>query len=434
MARGFRFEPLAKIASGGTATVYVGAEQGDASGATVALKRPHPHVLDDERQRATLLREARVAAGLHHPNIVQVREVEVFGGEMQLVMDYVEGTALGTLIASEAKTGGRLPVAIAVRIVLDATTGLCALHAQRDAEGRVLGLVHRDVSPQNILVGIDGVARLTDFGLARAAYDGAPSTTQGTLKGKLGYMAPEYVSHGQVDPGVDVFAMGVVLWETLAGQRLFRGDNEGQTLDRVLHEPTPSLATIAPELAAYDALLAGALAKSPRDRLGSAQALFDELGRVARSCNQLAAQEDVGAYVARAASGELEERGSRVTQALAGRRRRALRRPATALLLLALVSVLGAGAVLARGRARPVTEAAETATTAAAQTTPPPALPDTSPVPAAAPSALAEAASPPPPSSAAAQPRRPVVPSGAPAPSAARGLPPNPYVRHSSTR
>src|ERR1700720_3617702 len=116
----FRFTPLAKIASGGTATVYVGR----GPGGLVALKRPHPHVLEDERQRAALLREAQIAASLHHPNIVEVREVEAPGAQMQLVMTYVEGSALGALIALEAKRDLRMPPNIAVRIVIDACAGL----------------------------------------------------------------------------------------------------------------------------------------------------------------------------------------------------------------------------------------------------------------------------------------------------------------------
>jgi hypothetical protein len=393
----------------------------------VALKRPHPHVLDDARQRATLLREAKVAASLHHPNIVQVREVEEVGHELQLVMDYVEGTDLGTLVASSAEAGGRIPVAIAIRIVLDATAGLAALHEQRDTEDRVLGLVHRDVSPQNILVGVDGVARLTDFGLAKAAYDGVPSTTQGTLKGKLGYMAPEYVSTGQVDPGVDVFAMGVVLWEALAGRRLFRGENEGQTLDRVLHQPAASLGTVAPELVAYDAVLSRALAKKPAERLGSARALLEEIERVASGSGRVATREEVGAYVARAASVELEGRRERVSQVLTARRRKRVMRPGGAV-LASSAFLFAAWAIFGRGHAAPSPAGSDV----------PRAADDPAPTPPAESARVVDVATDanvprersadepsaaPAPASAAPVPRRPLVPKDP------RALPPNPYVR-----
>ena len=341
-----RFEPLAKIASGASATVYVGAAADD-PGALVALKRPHPHVLEDERQRVTLLREASVAAALHHPNVVQVREVEVQGSELQLVMDYVEGAAFGTLVASEAEKGARIPPAIAIRIVLDAAAGLQALHDQRDPEGRVLGLVHRDVSPQNILVGIDGVSRLTDFGLAKAVYQGAPSTTQGTLKGKLGYMAPEYVKLGQVDAGVDVFGLGVVLWEALAGRRLFHGENEAQTLDSIMHAEAPRVSAEVPALGGLDAVVAGALAKDPRKRAASAGELAKDLEQAARATGLSATHEEVGAYVQRAARAELEARRASVASALAARRRRSLRWPAVG--IAAAATAVAAVAFVALG-------------------------------------------------------------------------------------
>jgi serine/threonine protein kinase len=322
MAPRFRYAPLTKIASGGTATVYIGARRSGSRRHLVALKRPHPHVLEDPRQRAEVLREAHVAASIQHPNVVGVREVETEADEMQLVMDYVEGAALGTLIALEARKDARLPPAIALRIVLDACQGLAAVHAQTDEHGRLLGLVHRDVSPQNILVGVDGRARLTDFGLAKAMYTAAPSTTQGTLKGKLGYMAPEYVHRGQVDRAVDVFAMGVVLWEALAGLRLFRGDNEAQTLDRVLREDPGPLAAMSPELAMLDGVVARATRKEPGSRMASAGELAAALSDAIRRAGiVLPPEEEVGAYVRRAVGEELAGREERVASALQARRR-----------------------------------------------------------------------------------------------------------------
>ena len=319
MAARFRYAPLAKIASGGTATVYIGAR--GAGGELVALKRPHVHVLEDPRQRREVLREANLAAGFRHPNIVGVHEVEADGDELQLVMDYVEGTTLGSLIVLEARREARVPPRVALRILLDACQGLAAVHREANEQGELLGLVHRDVSPQNILVGVDGRARLTDFGLARAVYAGAPSTTQGTLKGKLGYMAPEYVHRGQVDRGVDVFAMGVVLWETLAGRRLFRGDNEAQTLDKVLKEEPGPLAAIAPELAALDPLILRAVAKDPEARFPSAVELLSSLEAAASAAGLVGTQQEVALYLEHAVGEELLERRARVHAALRARRR-----------------------------------------------------------------------------------------------------------------
>jgi eukaryotic-like serine/threonine-protein kinase len=428
MKNAVRFVPLAKIASGATATVYVGAPVRGPKGTLVALKRPHPHVLDDERQRETLLREARVASALHHPNLIEVREVETFGQELQLVMDYVEGAALGTLIALEARGGGSLPTGVAVRVVLDACAGLEAVHEQRGEDGRLLGLVHRDVSPQNIIVGIDGVARLTDFGLAKAIYEGAPSTTQGTLKGKLGYMAPEYVSRGRLTSQVDVFALGVVLWEALAGQRLFRGDNEIQTLDRILRELPPPLASLVPALAPFDPVVAAAVAKDPTDRLPSARAFAEALEQAARSTGAVATAEEVGAYVTRVVGAELAERRARVGEAARQRSRRvAIARVGWALGLG--VPLLAAAAVVAvRGRTAPPAVSAEVHPPAAA----PLPAPSTPPMETANPSPPApETSAPPTLASAPPPPPSPHVRTATPT---AHGLPPNPYVHHAPPR
>jgi eukaryotic-like serine/threonine-protein kinase len=409
----FRYTPLAKLASGGTATVFVGARaRGGASG-LVALKRPHPHVLDDARQRAEVLREAHVAASLHHPNVVGVREVEVQGDEVQLVMDYVEGAALGTLIALEAKNDARIPPSIALCIVLDACQGLAAVHLQTDEHGRLLGLVHRDVSPQNILVGVDGCARLTDFGLAKAMYTAAPSTTQGTLKGKLGYMAPEYVNRGEVDRSVDVFAMGVVLWEALAGLRLFRGDNEAQTLDRVLRDEPISLANVAPELGPLDAVIARATCKAPDQRLASgaelAAALSDAIGRT----GLVASRREVGEYVERAVGIELAERRGRVESSM-----RRWRRALWAIGSLVVLSIAGVVAASVTPREHPALSTAiamTTATTTATTTGTATATSTWTPAPSSTPSTLPAATHSPA--------HRP------PHPPSSSALPPNPYDR-----
>jgi len=415
----FRYGILAKIASGGTATVYVGARAGDAT--LVALKRPHPHVLEDERQRAALLREAALAASFRHPHIVGVRLVEEAGANLQLVMDYVEGSALGTLVALAAKSDDRIPIAVAVRIVLDASAGLHAVHEHR-VEGRDLGLLHRDVSPQNILVGIDGVARLTDFGIAKAIYDGASSTTQGTLKGKLGYMAPEYVHRGQLDRAIDVFAMGVVLWEALAGRRLFRGDNEAQTLDRVLRAEVPPLAGVAKELAVFDRVVGRALAKDPAERFPSAEAFASALEAAAGGSNMLATHAGVADYVARVASPELSRRRDEI-RAARGQRGRFVRLAGWA----ALAATVAAASIVLGLRSSPAPSAAPLS--ASASPAPPSSSSSVTPSDPASPSASAASEDPeieldPSPSSSA-SPRRP-------RPTPPRQPPPNPYVHRGS--
>jgi serine/threonine-protein kinase len=409
-----RHEPLLKLASGGAGSVFVGAARGDAR--LAALKRPHPHLLEDPRQRASFLAEARLASRIHHPHVVGVREVEEDDGTLQLVMDYVEGASLGQLILHGARTGARLPAAVAVRVVLDACAGLHAAHELRDEAGAPLGLVHRDVSPQNILVGLDGAARVTDFGVAKEVRAARAATTEGVLKGKVGYLAPEYVRGRPIDRRADVFAMGVVLWEALAHKRLFRGAHEAEALELVLHEPAPPVSLYAPEAGTtLDAVLARALEKSPDDRFPSAESLAEALRAAAEPASLIASREDVARAVEAAVGDELRARRAEIADKLAALAP-APRRSRVLAVLAGGALILGAVVFLPRPWARPepappVAPAAEPSASAAPPADPPP--------PASAPSA-----EPPPRPSAA---RRPPVP--APTASAKRGktLPANPY-------
>ena len=291
------------------ATVFLGALQGDLGfRQLVAIKRPHPHLLDDRGFRDAWMREARLAAGIHHANVVDVRDVEAVGDAIQLVMDYIEGASLGELVAAATRGGERVPAAVAVRVVLDACAGLHAAHEARDDAGAPLGLVHRDVSPQNILVGVDGVARVTDFGIAKCAEAGEQPTTQGMLKGKAGYMAPEYVRGEAVDRRADVFAIGVVLWEALTGKRLFRGDNDGETLGRVLEARAPALSESDASLAPLDGVVARALARDRADRFATTEEMASTIEAAASQHGLLATHADVGRFVRSTVGERLEER------------------------------------------------------------------------------------------------------------------------------
>jgi serine/threonine-protein kinase len=322
---GLRYAPLVKLASGGMATVYVGALRGPLGFRTiVALKRLHPHLLEDASSRAALLAEARLASRIRHANVVDVRDVEVVGESVQLVMDYVEGAPLGQLIARGGIAigapggGARIPPGVAVRIVLDACARLHAAHELLDDSGAPVGLVHRDVSPQNLIVGLDGVTRVADFGIAKEALGARDPTTDGALKGKIGYLAPEYVRGQPVDRRADVFALGVVLWEALAHKRLFRGANEAEALELVLRAPAPSLAGFAPEVGErLDAVVSRAVAKSPSDRFASAAALGEALEAAARPAGLVASHAEVGRTVAAAVADEIAERRAAIQERLA---------------------------------------------------------------------------------------------------------------------
>jgi serine/threonine-protein kinase len=251
----------------------------------VALKAMHPHIASEPDFVDMFLDEARLAARIHHPNVVGTSDVQQDESGLFLVMDYIEGAALQIILRDLWLRGQNVRLDVALRIFLDALAGLHAAHELTDSDGQPFHLVHRDVSPQNILVGTDGVARLTDFGVARAR--SRLATTQGgQLKGKLTYMAPEQVRGEPVDRRTDLYAAGVVLWEMLAGQRLHRGDNDGAIVQCILEGVSRSPRDASPEVPepVSDACMR-ALCFEPDDRFATAadfaeaiEAAADEAG------------------------------------------------------------------------------------------------------------------------------------------------------------
>src|SRR5579859_4334196 len=233
-----------EIASGGMAAVHLGRVDG-AGGftRTVAIKHLFPQYARDAEFVAMFLDEARLAARVQHPNVISVQDVVVDGPDLFLVMDYVRGAPLSFLVRRVRERGMRTPAPIAARILCDALAGLHAAHEAKDSEGAPLAIVHRDVSPQNVLVGEDGVARVFDFGVAKAA--GRLQTTRvGQLKGKLSYMAPEQINDEPVSRLTDVYAAAVVYWETLTGQWLFQASDDRATFTKVLWSPVPAPSSI----------------------------------------------------------------------------------------------------------------------------------------------------------------------------------------------
>ncbi len=277
-----RYELVAEIASGGMATVYLARLVGMGGfRRLLALKRLHPHLARDAEFVQMFLDEARLAALIHHPNVVSIQEVGESEGAYFLVMEYVEGDTLAQLLSQANADGANIPAGVAVRVMLDVLSGLHAAHELRDEQGHLTGLVHRDVSPQNILVGVDGISRITDFGVARAQSRLASSTRVGQLKGKIAYMAPEQASGEEgIDRRADVFAAGIVLWEVLTGRRLFKAENEAATLWRVVSEPIapPSryLFDLDPRLSA---VCMKALERDPARRFQSCGEFADALER-----------------------------------------------------------------------------------------------------------------------------------------------------------
>ncbi len=329
-----RFELVAELASGGMASVFLARVDGAAGFRRLyAIKCLHPHLATQKEFVDMFLDEARLAARIHHPNVVPILEIGTSDRGYYLVMEYVAGETAAYFMSRGAAPATRLPVGVAVRVVLDALAGLHAAHELLGDDGRPLDIVHRDVSPQNILVGVDGTARITDFGIARAA-SRLSTTGADQLKGKLAYMAPEQARRGPVDRRLDVWAMGVVFWEMLTASRLFKAESDAATLSRVLSEaiPTPRDAGAdVPE--ALQAVCMRALQRDPEARFATAAAFADELERVARSNDAVAAPRDLKSFVdAALASDKTHERDPVTTSVprsapVSGRARAPVTRP-----------------------------------------------------------------------------------------------------------
>lgn len=294
-----RYELMGEIASGGMATVFLARLTGVGGFQRMyAIKRLHPHLQHETGFVEMFLDEARLAAGIHHPNVVPILEVGASENAYYLVMEYIEGDTLARLLARAASKKTRLPVPQVLRIAMDTLSGLHAAHELRDDKGDLAGVVHRDVSPQNVLVGADGISRITDFGVARAA-SRLTATRVGQLKGKIAYMAPEQASgDDDLDRRADVFAAGIVFWEALAHRRLFKAKNEAATLSRVLHEPIPDLHEIAPHISrAVCDVVMKALARNRDERLSTCAAFADALEIAANESGELSNARGVRSYM-----------------------------------------------------------------------------------------------------------------------------------------
>jgi serine/threonine protein kinase len=254
------------------ATVHFGRVAGSAGFArTVAVKRLHPHFAKDPDFVAMFLDEARLAARVQHPNVVATLDVAVKGDEVFLVMEYVHGESVAQLLRASRSQGVSIPLDVAVSIAAGVLHGLHAAHEAKSETGEPLLIVHRDVSPHNILVGTDGGVRVFDFGIAKAVGQ-HHSTRQGQLKGKLSYMPPEQLRGASLDRRADVYAVGVVLWELLTGKRLFAGDNEGAVVGQVLNQEVEPPSKLAPGVsAALDETVLTALSRDPARRFATAR-------------------------------------------------------------------------------------------------------------------------------------------------------------------
>ena len=245
--------------------------------------------------------EARLMAMIRHANVVSVIGAGVSNAGPYFVMEFVEGVSLWELLRKEARAGRRVPLTRVLGIVEQAATGLSAAHELRDKQGRPLSVVHRDVSPQNLLIGTDGVVRLADFGIAKV--NQSERTETGVLKGKVGYMAPEQLSFDEPTYASDLFALGVVLFEALTGRRLYGGEYR-RAAKAILLDPPPDLMDYAPDMPEeLSELLFELLAKEPRDRPSSAREVAVRLARLRAS---LSDHETLDGYVCELMADEIE--------------------------------------------------------------------------------------------------------------------------------
>jgi serine/threonine-protein kinase len=298
------------LAVGGMATVHLGRLMGPVGfSRTVAVKRMHPQFAGDPQFVAMFLDEARLAARIQHPNVVPTIDVVATGREIFLVMEFVRGESLAKLLRRVVERRKIVPARVALGILHGVLEGLHAAHEARDERGAPLGIVHRDVSPQNVLVGADGIARVLDFGVAKAA-GRSQQTSEGQLKGKLSYMSPEQLE-GNVSPQTDVFAASIVLWETLTGRRLFQGENEGETLKKVMlaeiKPPSRYVSDLSPSI---DALVMKGLARDPRQRWMTAREMSLAIAEAGK-----AEPHEIAAWLETVAKDILDARAERVAEA-----------------------------------------------------------------------------------------------------------------------
>ena len=293
-----RYEIVDRIDVGGMAEVFRGkAVSLDGYAKQVAIKRVLPQLAADAKFVNMFLDEARLSLALSHANIVSVFDVSRAGETYFIVMEYVDGANLKTLMELARASQRPFPTAVAVQIGIEVCKALAYAHERKDSEGKLLHIVHRDVSPPNILISREGEVKITDFGLAKAASQ-LESTDPGFVKGKYGYLSPESADGKEVDGRSDLFSLGIILWELLAGRRLFQGENDLQTLQRVKEARIPGLAPLCADLhPELEAIIRRALTADRDRRYATAREFGTELNRFLFAAGLSVDSYDVARYL-----------------------------------------------------------------------------------------------------------------------------------------
>lgn len=313
-----RYELIARIAAGGMAEVFLARETGLAGlQRSVVVKRILPHLAADPEFVELFLQEARIVARLSHPNIAQVLELARHGETYFIAMEYVPGGTLRELLTASREGGRRVPVGVAVGLVAQACAGAHAAHELTAPDGTLLGLVHRDISPQNLMVGADGFVKLLDFGIAKATA-ASEATRTGGVKGKLLYLSPEQARQDPLDRRSDVFALAITLWELVAGEPPFKRSSDLETLQAIAAGSRPTLLSLAPDVPpGLAAVVEQALEHDREARTPSADAFRRALVHAAAEAGLATGQDVVAAFVRDVLGARFERSRAAFEEALA---------------------------------------------------------------------------------------------------------------------
>jgi phosphate/phosphite/phosphonate ABC transporter binding protein len=311
-----RYHLMSRIARGGMAEIYLASERGLAGfERLVVIKRILVHLADDPSFVEMFLREARIIARLNHPNIVHIHELGEDDGDYFIAMEYIQGCTVRELQSFCAAQGVKMPLSAAASITLDACRGAHAAHELRGDDGALVGLVHRDISPHNLMLNDAGVVKLLDFGVAKTTTSTGEATFSGSLKGKFSYMSPEQVRGAPLDRRSDVFALGIVLWELCTDRTLFQRPTELEMMKvvskAIVPKPSEIDDTIPPAL---EAVIMKALAREPADRFPSAEAMRLALVDAARSSGFDTGSDTLSVFVKQLAGDEISTRHQRLLE------------------------------------------------------------------------------------------------------------------------
>jgi serine/threonine-protein kinase len=317
-----RYELLCPIASGGMATVWLAQLRGKRGFEKLfAIKTIKTELLEDPRFQEMFLDEARIASGIQHPNVAQILDLGEQRDILFIVMEWVDGDSLAKIRRLLARRGAKLPTGVALRVLADACAGLHAAHELRDRDGEPLGIVHRDVSPQNILVAASGAVKVIDFGIAKAQNRKQGETRTGVVKGKVQYMAPEQVKKGRtVDRRADIWSLGICLHELIAGKTPNDADDDVEIIRRLLADEAPPIAPGLPD--AVVRVLQASIAVDPDTRFPTAAGMQRALDGAMKELGEAATSEDVAAVIRSELPELVDGRRGVVTKAIEGARDR----------------------------------------------------------------------------------------------------------------